>query len=145
MKQMMVMWWIMNDKDNESWSGWWRHQDVWLLLRNKICGVQRQEIMGWICNIGKVIELIATYKTSSFLALSYVLGYIILLDKKRKAMNAVGVYFADNYFRRIVNQWWKLAPNAFGCHVSTGINTIYFTSTSCVVIMDRRPWDALER
>ena len=60
--------------------------------------------MGWIWNIGKVIELIATYKTSSFLALSYVLGYIILLDKKRKAMNAVGVYFADNYFRRIVNQ-----------------------------------------
>ena len=107
MKQMMVMWWIMNDEDNESWSGLWRHQDVWLLMRN-ICGVRQQEIRGWIWNIGQLIELIATYKTSSFLALSYVLGYIILLDKKRKAMNAVGVYFADNYFRRIVNQWWNV-------------------------------------
>ena len=72
-------------------------------MRNMICGVRQQEILSWIWNIGKLIKLIATYKTSSFLVLSYVLGYIILLDKKLEAMNAVRVYFADYYFRRIVN------------------------------------------
>ena len=58
-------------------------------------------ILIWRVRYRKVLKLIVAYAAFSIMALSGILCQVISLDKIGKTVNAVGVYFAENYDRCI--------------------------------------------